>query len=188
MICSCVLYLCCVLLVFSFVGFSCLTAVALLGFPSVLLGCECRFVGLSRRFLWLRFNSFGALLGFVALLGSHSALLGSVLFLYGVLSVSLHARFYRFVGRVLSVFLRLCTFVWIFDFPGFCFTLKTCNKLSLIFSRKPFHFHQVFVSLTLIVKIFFPSCQRNWGVSIEKNHKIHNLIRVSSTASLTDFC
>lgn len=84
------------------------------------------------------------------LLGSHSALLGTVLFLYRILSVFfMHDGFYRFVGRVLQSS-RSCTFVWIFHFPGFCFHARKLRKASQLYHWFSPANHSIFTGFPLI--------------------------------------
>lgn len=128
------------------------------------------------------------------LLGSHSALLGTVLFLYRILSVFFkHDGFYRFVGRVLQSSSPVLSF-GSFTFPGSAFTLESCEKhLDFITDFHPqiIPFSRVFVSSSChrhFQNILSVISQRNLGVSTEMNRKIHNSISVSSRETLTDFC
>ena len=142
-------YLCCVLLLCSFVGFSFFTAVALLGFFSVLMGCLgafCDYVLIPSALCWV-------LLRYWVLT---APLLGSVLFLYGVLSVFF---MHDSIASLAGFFQFSCGFVLSFGsliFLGSASRSKPATNistLSLIFSRKPFHFPRVFVSY---------NCHKHW--------------------------
>lgn len=184
-------YLCCVLLLCSFVGFSFFTAVALLGFFSVLMGCLgafCDYVLIPSALCWV-------LLRYWVLT---APLLGSVLFLYGVLSVFF---MHDSIASLAGFFQFSCGFVLSFGSLKFSWVLLHAQNLqqtSQLYhwfspanhSTFPeFSCHTTATSIDSHCENIFSVLSANWaGGQHWKNRKIHNLIRVSSTAVLTDFC